>query len=93
MDTLQIFPALLALMIATLAALGYALQRLEQSPKQRSTLSLLTRRCSQCGQHLAVDWRHCPECGLLMQPLIPFPGKAHQGHPHSAVPGAVQDRS
>ena len=34
MDTLQIFPALLALMIATLAALGYALHRLEEVPNR-----------------------------------------------------------
>ena len=92
MDTLHLFPALLALMIATLAALGYALHRLEQSPNQRNSSSLLTHQCSQCGQRLAVDWRHCPECGLLLQPLIPFPGKAHQGRPHGAVHGAVQDR-
>ena len=80
MDALQIFPALLALMIATLAALGYALHRIEQPLNQPTASSLQIRQCSQCGRPLAVDWRHCPACGLSLQSPSPFAGTAH----HSA---------
>ena len=79
MDTLQIFPALLALMIATLAALGYALHRLEQLPNQPNASSPPTLQCSQCGHRLAIGWRHCPGCGMPLQPTATFPGTARHG--------------
>lgn len=75
MDALDIFPALLALMITTLTALGYALHRIEQSPNQSNDLPI--RQCSRCELPLAVDWRHCPECGLPLQSTTLFSGTVH----------------
>ena len=79
MDALQIFPVLLALMSATLAALGYALHRLEQLPNQPNASSLPTLQCSQCGHRLAIGWRHCPGCGMPIQSVAPLSGMAQQG--------------
>lgn len=79
MDALQIFPALLALMIATLAALGYALHRLDEAPNRFAVPLAPAGQCPQCGQSLVVGWRHCPACGMLVQFVAPLSGMAKQG--------------
>jgi hypothetical protein len=78
MDALQIFPALLALMIATLAALGYALHRLDEVPNRFAVPLTSAGQCPHCGQNLAVGWRHCPACGMLVQSIGPLSGMAQQ---------------
>ena len=87
MDALQIFPVLLALMIATLAALGYVLHRFDEVPNRFALPPTSVGQWPQCGQNLAVGWRHCPACGMLVQSIGPLSGMAQQGAegagPHS----------
>jgi len=91
MDAPQIFPVLLAFMIAALTALGYALQRLERTPNQFIRPPVPTRRCSECGQSLDVGWSHCPTCGIPLQPATTHPGSAPENN-EVAMPQGTTNR-
>ena len=91
MDAPQIFPVLLAFMIAALTALGYALQRLERTPNQFTMPPLPTRPCSECGQSLDVGWSHCPTCGISLQPATTLPGAAPENN-EDATPRSTINR-
>ena len=64
MDATAIFPVLLAFMIATLSALGYALHRLAETPHRLSPPPAPAAHCTQCGRSLDRSWSHCPGCGM-----------------------------
>lgn len=81
MDALTIFPALLALMVATLAALGYALHRLAEANNNGDAPVSPTWPCPHCGQRLDVAWSHCPMCGAELRPAAP----ASMSHDTAAV--------
>lgn len=60
MNSIQLFTALLTLMITMLGALGYALYRM--SADSERSLSQ-TRYCRRCRLALETAWMHCPLCG------------------------------
>ena len=66
MDALAILPALLVLMLMTLAALGYALHRLAAATNSGDAPLSLDQPCPHCGQRLDAGWRHCPMCGAAL---------------------------
>ena len=76
MDAPQIFPVLLAFMIAALTALGYALRQLERMPHRFTGPPLPIRPCTECGQRLDVGWSQCPTCGISLQPATTLSGSA-----------------
>ena len=88
MEALAVLPALLALMVATLAALGYALHRLAEA--NNSAIHLRHRPCPYCGQRLDASWSHCPMCGAMLRPAAPASMRhgtaaVASGHPSSSV--------
>ena len=72
MDALYLFPALLALMIAALTALGYALQRISDTSQQFRSSSIPHQACLECGQLLDAGAKRCSACGTLSQPVAMF---------------------
>ena len=67
MDAMYIFPALLALMLAALTALGYALQRIDTTSSLSDSLSIPYRVCPQCGQRVNAGAKRCPACGTSLE--------------------------
>lgn len=62
MDAVTISPALLALMLAMLTALGYALQRISAARNDADAPLPPAHPCPTCGQALAVGLDRCPLC-------------------------------
>ena len=67
MDAIFIFSALLALMIAALTALGYALQRIGDTSYKLSGSPTSGRLCPQCGQRVNAGAKLCPACETSLQ--------------------------
>ena len=67
MDAIYIFSALLALMIAALTALGYALQRIGDTSYRLSGPPTSGRPCPQCGQRVNAGAKRCPACGTSLE--------------------------
>ena len=67
MDAIYIFPALLALMIAALTALGYALQRIGDASFRLSGSPTSGRLCPQCGLRFNAGAKRCPACGTSLE--------------------------
>ena len=90
MDALAVLPALLALMVATLAALGYALHRLAEANSSGDAPLSPAWPCSYCGQRLNASWSHCPMCGAALWPatsasMSEDTAAVESGHPGSSV--------
>ena len=64
MDAMTLFPALLALMVAALTGLGYALSRLANTSSQFTLPSTHMQSCTHCGERLVRGLSHCPLCGV-----------------------------
>ena len=65
MDAVPVFAVLLVFMITVLTALGYALQRLTETPTSSREPSGPVQRCSQCHREIDIGWSHCPACGMV----------------------------
>ena len=63
MDAMTLFPALLALMVAALTGLGYALHRLANTASQFTLPPTHMQSCARCGGSLIGGLSHCPLCG------------------------------
>ena len=60
MDAMTLFPALLALMVAALSGLGYALHRLANTASQFTLPPQYMQSCARCGGSLIGGLSHCP---------------------------------
>ena len=78
MNATNLFPALLALMIAVLTALGYALHRLANTSSQFTLPQTRVWPCAHCGGNLAGGLSHCPLCGAPQAATTEASGFPHQ---------------
>ena len=69
MDAMTLFPALLALMVAALTGLGYALYRLANTSSQFTLPPTHMQPCARCGGSLGSGLSHCPLCGAAHESL------------------------
>jgi hypothetical protein len=69
MDAMTLFPALLALVVAALTGLGYALYRLANTSGQFTLPPTHMQRCDSCGGGLVGGLSHCPLCGAAHESL------------------------
>ena len=90
MDAMYIFPALLALMIAALTALGYALQRIGTTTLQAGSSSIPQRACLECGQWVGADAKRCPVCGRSLEAGSMFVDVTPHNHGDMSTPNPRQ---
>ncbi|MEO7910440.1 MAG: hypothetical protein ABIV47_12400 [Roseiflexaceae bacterium] len=69
MDAMTLFPALLALMVAALTGLGYALYQLANTSGQFTLPPTHMEPCTRCGGSMVGGQSHCLLCGAAHEPL------------------------
>ena len=69
MDAMTLFSALLALMVAALTGLGFALYRLANTAGQFTLPPTHMQSCARCGGSLIGGLSHCPLCGAAHESL------------------------
>jgi hypothetical protein len=75
MNTTYLFPILVTFMIAALAALGYALQRIGNTSHLRGGSPDEAQMCPHCGQRRGISMNRCSICGRSLSELSLLPGE------------------
>ena len=78
MDAMTLFPALLALMVAALTGLGFALYRLANTVGQFTLPPQYMQSCAGCGGSLVSGLSDCPLCGAAHESLTETSSLPHR---------------